>query len=93
MSKAYAVIGSGFGDEGKGLMTDFLTTGMSTSDSVVIRYNGSAQAGHCQTADTLIFAANGMRYLGDMVGDNTNSDSSFPLSKQQRCGIHIVVVY
>lgn len=52
MSKAYAVIGSGFGDEGKGLMTDFLTTGMSTSDSVVIRYNGSAQAGHTlQLAD------------------------------------------
>lgn len=40
--KAFAVIGSNFGDEGKGLMTDFLAD----RDSIVVRYNGGAQAGH-----------------------------------------------
>ena len=45
---AYAVIGAAYGDEGKGLMTDFLAhralqSGQST---VVSRFNGGAQAGH-----------------------------------------------
>jgi len=38
------VIGANFGDEGKGLMTDFFATqGYST---IVARFNGGAQAGH-----------------------------------------------
>lgn len=42
--RAVAVIGGGYGDEGKGLMTDYYA---STLDSpVVIRSNGGAQAGH-----------------------------------------------
>jgi len=40
---AYAVIGAGYGDEGKGLMTDFLA---SRGADVVVRTNGGAQAGH-----------------------------------------------
>ena len=40
--KTTAVIGANFGDEGKGLMTDYFS-GPST---VVVRYNGGAQAGH-----------------------------------------------
>ena len=40
--KATAVIGAGFGDEGKGHIVDYL----SDSDTCVIRYNGGAQAGH-----------------------------------------------
>ena len=44
MKKAYAVIGANFGDEGKGLMTDFFCR---TDSSVInIRSNGGAQAGH-----------------------------------------------
>lgn len=46
MSKPYfcAVIGKGFGDEGKGLAVDFLS---SRHDKVlVIRHNGGAQSGH-----------------------------------------------
>lgn len=42
MSTAFAVIGAGWGDEGKGLMTDALAT----PGSVVVRANGGAQAGH-----------------------------------------------
>lgn len=41
---AKAVIGAGYGDEGKGLLTDFLAA--ATPDSVVVRSNGGAQAGH-----------------------------------------------
>lgn len=40
--RARAVIGANFGDEGKGLMTDYF----STNETLVVRYNGGAQAGH-----------------------------------------------
>ena len=44
MKKAYAVIGANFGDEGKGLMTDYFCR---TNDNPIdIRINGGAQAGH-----------------------------------------------
>ncbi len=46
MKKVTAVIGSNFGDEGKGLVTDYLA---SREKSVVVRYNGGAQAGHTVT--------------------------------------------
>jgi adenylosuccinate synthase len=39
-----AVIGLGFGDEGKGLVTDFYAS--ENPDSTVIRYSGGQQAGH-----------------------------------------------
>ena len=39
-----AVIGVGFGDEGKGLATDYLCAGF--DNATVIRHNGGAQAGH-----------------------------------------------
>lgn len=38
----HAVIGAQFGDEGKGLLVDYL----STSNTLVVRFNGGAQAGH-----------------------------------------------
>lgn len=41
--KARAVIGANFGDEGKGLVTDYLC---SQGAGIVVRYNGGAQAGH-----------------------------------------------
>lgn len=46
--KAVAVIGAGFGDEGKGLMTDFYVSALKSvnNNPVVIRSNGGAQAGH-----------------------------------------------
>lgn len=39
-----AVIGSHYGDEGKGLITDYLAS--RHKNTLVIRYNGGAQAGH-----------------------------------------------
>jgi adenylosuccinate synthase len=50
MKTAHAVIGSGYGDEGKGLMTDYLA--FREAVPVVVRTNGGAQAGHSvQTPD------------------------------------------
>lgn len=40
----YSVIGSSYGDEGKGLATDYLAS--KSSRALVIRHNGGAQAGH-----------------------------------------------
>lgn len=44
MTTAQVVIGSGYGDEGKGLITDYLTN--RESANIVVRFNGGAQAGH-----------------------------------------------
>lgn len=41
--RARAVIGANFGDEGKGLMVDYLC---SQGAGMVVRFNGGAQAGH-----------------------------------------------
>jgi adenylosuccinate synthase len=42
--RAFAVVDLGFGDAGKGLLTDFLTR--RTGAGVIVRFNGGAQAGH-----------------------------------------------
>lgn len=42
--KLNAVIGGNYGDEGKGLITDYLSS--LNSSTLVIRFNGGAQAGH-----------------------------------------------
>ncbi len=41
---AYIIVDLGFGDAGKGLLTDFLCRHLETN--LVVRYNGGAQAGH-----------------------------------------------
>lgn len=45
MKKAIAVIGAAFGDEGKGLMTDYFCR-QAQEQPIVVRFNGGAQAGH-----------------------------------------------
>lgn len=42
--RATVVLGSSFGDEGKGLITDFLAS--AKPGATVVRFNGGAQAGH-----------------------------------------------
>jgi adenylosuccinate synthase len=42
--RAYIIVDLGFGDAGKGLLTDFLVRQLKAG--VVVRYNGGAQAGH-----------------------------------------------
>jgi adenylosuccinate synthase len=43
--KAIIVVGLGYGDEGKGLTTDYLC--LLNKKSIVIRFNGGHQAAHC----------------------------------------------
>ena len=47
MKKAKVVIGANFGDEGKGLMTDYFCSSFPKTEPVLnVRFNGGAQAGH-----------------------------------------------
>ncbi|MCU6709603.1 adenylosuccinate synthetase [Paenibacillus sp. J5C_2022] len=65
MKTAKVVIGANYGDEGKGLMTDYFAS--QSESGIVIRFNGGAQAGHCQTGDTLVLTPYGIRYLSEMA--------------------------
>ncbi|MGN0676592.1 MAG: adenylosuccinate synthetase, partial [Ruminococcus sp.] len=60
MKKAFAVIGANFGDEGKGLMTDFFCS--QNKKSLNIRFNGGAQAGHT------VVAPDGKRHVFSHIG-------------------------
>lgn len=60
MKKAYAVIGANFGDEGKGLMTDFFCR--KNKRTVNVRFNGGAQAGHT------VCTADGRRHIFSHLG-------------------------
>lgn len=48
MKQADVIIGANFGDEGKGLVTDFCASAFG-DDAIVVRFNGGAQAGHTVT--------------------------------------------
>lgn len=60
--KARIVIGANFGDEGKGLVTDYLC---SQGAGIVVRFNGGAQAGHT------VVAPNGDRHVFHHFGSGT----------------------
>jgi adenylosuccinate synthase len=70
-----AVLGIGYGDEGKGITTDYLCP--LSFNPMVVRFSGGQQAGHCQVGDTLITTINGLFYIKDLVGEKTNVNSSF----------------
>jgi adenylosuccinate synthase len=59
--KAYAVIGANFGDEGKGLMTDYLAS-KHNGNALVVRFNGGAQAGH--TVQTPLHERHVFKHIG-----------------------------
>jgi adenylosuccinate synthase len=61
--KAHIVIGSSFGDEGKGLTTDWLAA--QHENSIVVRHNGGAQAGHTVELE------NGTRHVFQHLGSGT----------------------
>lgn len=71
MSRAQVVIGAMFGDEGKGLMTDFF----SDKDTTVVRFNGGAQAGHT------VVTPNGKRHVFSHFGSGTYRGAKTYLSK------------
>jgi len=62
-SKASIVIGLGFGDEGKGLTTDYLCS--QSLSPLVIRFNGGQQAGHT------VCTATGLRHVFSSFGAGT----------------------
>ena len=71
MSAAIAVIGAGWGDEGKGLMIDALAR----PGSVVVRANGGAQAGHT------VQRPNGERHVFHHVGSGAFRGAATFLSR------------
>lgn len=71
--KSYAVIGAGFGDEGKGLMTDYLARRLNSA--VVARFNGGGQASH--TVQT----TSGKRHVFSHVGSGTFAGAGTYLGK------------
>ena len=77
MAKVIAVIGAGYGDEGKGLMTDYYSS--QYTDAVVIRSNGGAQAGHT------VVTPEGDRHVFSHFGSGTFNGSPTFLSKHFVC--------
>lgn len=69
--KVIAVIGSNFGDEGKGLMTDYF----SSEKSIVVRYNGGSQAGHT------VIDTSGKRHVFSHFGSGSFKGAATFLSK------------
>ncbi len=69
--RAQAVIGACWGDEGKGLLTDALAR----PDTLVVRFNGGAQAGHT------VVAPDGRRHVFHGVGSGTFRGAATFLSR------------
>lgn len=76
MKNAKVVIGANFGDEGKGLMTNYFVA--QSKDPLVVRFNGGAQAGH-----TVIH--NGERIIFSHFGSGTALGAPTYLSKEFLC--------
>lgn len=74
MRQAKVVIGAGFGDEGKGLVTDALAAPYG-EDAIVVRFNGGAQAGHTVTL------ADGRRHVFHHVGSGALAGAATYLSR------------
>ena len=60
---AFIVVGANYGDEGKGLLTDYLSS--IHNSSIVIRYNGGSQAGHT------VVTADSQRFVFGHIGSGT----------------------
>jgi adenylosuccinate synthase len=74
MRTARVVIGAGYGDEGKGLISDALAASAG-ADATVIRFNGGAQAGHTVTLD------DGRRHVFHHVGSGAFAGAPTYLSR------------
>lgn len=72
VKRATVVIGSSFGDEGKGLMTDYFSH---SRNSIVVRFNGGTQAGHT------VITPDGKRHVHGHFGSGTLNGSPTYLSK------------
>jgi adenylosuccinate synthase len=74
MRHGQVIIGANYGDEGKGLMTDFFAS-QRHDDCVVVRFNGGAQAGHT------VVAPDGRRHIYSHFGSGTFCGCATMLSK------------
>lgn len=74
MRNATVIIGAGFGDEGKGLMTDYHAA-PAGDDGLVVRFNGGAQAGHT------VIAEDGRRHVFSHFGAASFSGARTYLSR------------
>lgn len=63
IKRVYIVVGLGFGDEGKGLSTDYLCS--KTEKPLVVRFNGGHQAGHT------VVLPNGKKHIFACFGSGT----------------------
>lgn len=77
-----AVIGLGFGDEGKGMTTNYLCS--LSENPIVVRYSGGPQAGH-----TVVH--NGVRHVFSSFGAGTLSGA--PTHWTKRCPVDPVSFY
>lgn len=73
MRKATVVIGANYGDEGKGLMTDFFAA--MHENSLVVRFNGGCQASHTVTTPA------GQRHAFSHFGSGTFAGANTYLSQ------------
>lgn len=73
MSKIYVVAGLGFGDEGKGTITEYLTA--REGAHTIVRYNGGAQAAHN------VVMADGRHHTFSQFGSGTLHGAATHLSR------------
>lgn len=71
---SYVVIGAGYGDEGKGLMVDYLAR--QTDARYVARFNGGAQAGHT------VLTPSGQHHVFHHIGSGTFAGAQTLLGKR-----------
>ena len=75
MSSVNVVIGSNYGDEGKGLVVNSLTRLFPSNTTAVVRFNGGAQAGHTVQLES------GHRHVFSHFGSGALSGAATILSK------------
>jgi adenylosuccinate synthase len=75
---AKAVIGANYGDEGKGLMTDYHVAPAGRG-GIVVRFNGGAQAGHTVTTPA------GMRHVFSHIGSGALAGAATYLGRHFVC--------
>lgn len=75
IKEAFIVVGLGYGDEGKGLATDFLS--LQNPESIVVKYNGGHQSGHC------VITKDGKRHVFSHFG--SGSFRNIPTYRSKFC--------
>jgi adenylosuccinate synthase len=74
MRTGQVIIGANYGDEGKGLLTDYFASA-DPDNSIVVRFNGGAQAGHT------VVAPDGRRHVFSHFGSGSFAGCPTYLSK------------